>query len=243
MIPYVPIDTLKPVAANIWIVDGAIIRFGVGPFRAPFTTRMIVIRLNDGGLWVHSPVEADEALFDAVERLGRVRFLVAPNPIHYWWIPRWKERFPDTEFHAVATLKTRAKRPLPSFRELGADAPAGWNETIDQLLVEDGWFREAVFFHKTSRSLVVADLIENFELSHVRSRFLRFLLRLGGVVDPDGKMPRDMRFAFRGHRDGLKRAVERMLAWDPERIILAHGRWYERDGAAELKRAFHWLLE
>jgi hypothetical protein len=34
-----------------------------------------------------------------------------------------------------------------------------------------------------------------------------------------------------------------MIAWDPERIILAHGRWYERNGTAELKRAFRWLLD
>jgi hypothetical protein len=242
MIPYAPINELKPVASDVWIVDGSIIRFGMGPFRAPFTTRMTVVRLKDGGLWVHSPVEADEGLFAAVEALGVVRFLVAPNPIHYWWIPRWKQRFPDAEFHAVETLRARAKRPLPDFRELTNDASAGWNETIDQLLVEDGWFREAVFFHKESRTLILADLIENFELSHVRGRFLRLLLRLGGVLDPDGKMPRDMRFAFRRYRGGLKRAVERMIAWDPERVILAHGRWYDRAGAAELSRAFRWLL-
>jgi hypothetical protein len=26
-------------------------------------------------------------------------------------------------------------------------------------------------------------------------------------------------------------------------VILAHGRWYERDGADELRRAFRWLLD
>jgi hypothetical protein len=33
------------------------------------------------------------------------------------------------------------------------------------------------------------------------------------------------------------------VAWQPERIILAHGRWYEKDGTEELRRAFRWLLE
>jgi hypothetical protein len=33
-----------------------------------------------------------------------------------------------------------------------------------------------------------------------------------------------------------------MLDWDPERIIIAHGRWYDRDGGAELRRAFRWIL-
>jgi hypothetical protein len=55
-------------------------------------------------------------------------------------------------------------------------------------------------------------------------------------------MPRDMRMSYR-NKKALRQAVETMIAWDPERIVLAHGRWYERDGAAELKRAFSWLLK
>jgi hypothetical protein len=72
---------------------------------------------------------------------------------------------------------------------------------------------------------------------------MRWLTRLGGVQDPDGSMPRDMRQTFRGHRTGLRHAVEQMIAWNPERIVLAHGRWYDADGAAELRRAFRWLLD
>jgi hypothetical protein len=47
---------------------------------------------------------------------------------------------------------------------------------------------------------------------------------------------------FRGRRGPLKTAVERMIAWDPARIIVAHGRWYEGNGDAELRRAFRWAL-
>jgi hypothetical protein len=41
----------------------------------------------------------------------------------------------------------------------------------------------------------------------------------------------------------LKAAVQTMIGWNPDRIILAHGRWYERNGVQELQRAFHWLLK
>jgi hypothetical protein len=34
-----------------------------------------------------------------------------------------------------------------------------------------------------------------------------------------------------------------MIAWNPERIILVHGRWYQRDGVQELRRAFRWVLQ
>jgi hypothetical protein len=29
-----------------------------------------------------------------------------------------------------------------------------------------------------------------------------------------------------------------MIGWAPGRVILAHGRWYERHGTEELRRAF-----
>jgi len=34
-----------------------------------------------------------------------------------------------------------------------------------------------------------------------------------------------------------------MLGWNPERIIIALGNWYQSDAAPELRRAFRWRLE
>ena len=72
---YEPLHSLKPIATGVWIVDGGWTRF----YGIPFPTRMTVIRLGDGGLWVHSPVGDENGLFDAVAALGAVRHLVAPN--------------------------------------------------------------------------------------------------------------------------------------------------------------------
>jgi hypothetical protein len=71
---------------------------------------------------------------------------------------------------------------------------------------------------------------------------MRLMTRIGGVLDPDGQMPRDMRLTFRNRKAELRAAVERMIALEPERVVLAHGRWYDRDGTTELKRAFRWIL-
>jgi hypothetical protein len=95
------------------------------------------------------------------------------------------------------------------------------------------------FFHRASRSLVLTDLIENFEPQKL-PRLMRWLTWFGRVQHPDGQMPRDMRLAF--PRQRLRAAVEMMIGWNPERVILAHGRWYEQNGADELRRAFRWLL-
>lgn len=47
---------------------------------------------------------------------------------------------------------------------------------------------------------------------------------------------------FLRNKSELRKAVETMIAWQPQRIILAHGRWYTTDGVTELRRAFRWLL-
>ena len=72
---------------------------------------------------------------------------------------------------------------------------------------------------------------------------MRTLTRLGSVQDPNGQMPRDMRLTFIGRRQELRAAIEKMIRWNPERVILSHGRWYEKDGVNELRRSFRWLLD
>ena len=66
-------------------------------------------------------------------------------------------------------------------------------------------------------------------------------MRWAGAADPDGKMPSDLRFTYRGREVEAARAVRAMLAWRPRCVILSHGRWYAENGEAELRRAFRWL--
>jgi hypothetical protein len=109
------------------------------------------------------------------------------------------------------------------------------------LLVPGSYLTEAVFFHVATRTLILTDLIQNYETSKIANPFYRFLYRLSGAVDPDGKMPIDPRSTFLRHRKQMAEAVQTMIAWAPERIIVSHGRWYETNAVAELRRAFRWL--
>ncbi|MBJ6124129.1 DUF4336 domain-containing protein [Microvirga splendida] len=241
-VPYEPLNVLKPVAPDVWIVDGPEIRLSYMGLKLPFPTRMTVVRLPDGGLWIHSPIEPDGALVERILALGPIRFLIAPNTLHYWWVPDWKARFPEAEVHGVPGLDRKAKRPLPVDRVLGDAPAAAWADVMDQVLVHGDGLTEADFFHRPSQTLILTDLIENFEMGRVRQWFYRWLLRLAGPVDPDGKTPVDLQLSFLRQRRAVKAAVRRMIAWSPERVIIAHGRWYDGNGTAELQRAFRWVL-
>ena len=65
-------------------------------------------------------------------------------------------------------------------------------------------------------------------------------MKLAGNTDPDGKAPIDMRATFTD-RAAARASLAAIKAWQPEKIILAHGRCYWENGAAELERAFRWL--
>ena len=242
MEPYRPINTLKPVAGDVWLVDGPIIGFRYLGVRLPFPTRMTIVRLAGGELWVHSPTELCATLQAAVAALGPVRHLIAPNRIHYWWIADWQRAFPEAlAYAAPGVRKAAAARGARFDRDLEDRPEPAWAGQIDQLLVRGGYLSEAVFFHAASRTLILTDLIESFEADRIESRWLRLAIRLAGCLHPDGKMPIDLRMTFLGHRRELRRAVATMLGWRPERVIIAHGHWYAENALAELRRAFRWL--
>ncbi|HET7558180.1 MAG TPA: DUF4336 domain-containing protein, partial [Rhodanobacteraceae bacterium] len=106
---YEPINLLKSVAPDIWIADGPIVRMAAPlGMSAPFTTRMTIVRLGDGGLWCHSPIAPDDALFAAIDAIGPVRHLVSPNKLHYAHIAAWKARYPQALAWASPGVRERA---------------------------------------------------------------------------------------------------------------------------------------
>jgi hypothetical protein len=238
---YEPLNTLKPVGDDIWVVDGPHISF----YGLPFSTRMTVIRLASGDLFIHSPIALTDGLKAEVSALGEVKHLVSPNWIHYAYIADWQKAFADTVAWASPNVRPRAikyKVDIAFDRDLGEVAEPEWADEIDQLIAFGSKAHvEVVFFHKASKTLILTDLIENFEKKKLPWWF-RFMIGLAGNVDPDGKAPVDMRMSFIGGKAKLRVAVQQMIEWGPERVILAHGRWYERDGIKELRRAFRWVL-
>jgi hypothetical protein len=235
---YPPLNTLKPIAEDVWIVDGEAIRFGLPWPKIPFPTRMTIIRIG-GDLFIHSPTALTASLGFEAARLGTPRWIVGPNRLHYWWIPDWHKAFPAAEVYLAPKIREQSKGRI-DFDGHSLDRASGypWDDTIATLPVEGSYMTEVVFFHRPSRTLVLTDLIENFEPGKL-GWLARWLTRLGGA---NGSMPRDMRLSYK-NKQALREAVETMIGWNPERIVLAHGRWYEQSGAAELKRAFSWLLE
>lgn len=240
-ITYPPLDTLKPVARDVWIVDsGPLHAFGL----LPLPVRMCVVRLSDGALWLHAPTRYDADLHRALLRIGPIRHLVAPNVAHWSFLADWQRHCPEATTWAAPNLRGRGpvrRAQVRLDRDLADAAPEAWAGDIDQTVVPGGLgFREVAFFHRASRSLILTDLVVNLEPRRL-PRPMRPLARLAGITAPDGRAPAYLRLVVRLRRADAARAAATLLAWGPERVLFAHGAWFARDGAAALRRSLRWL--
>lgn len=239
---YSPLNILKQVDDNIWLVDSDNISF----YGLPYSTRMAVIRLNNGDLFLHSPTPITAELKQELDALGQVKHLVSPNWIHYAYIHQWAEVYPDAIAWASPNVRKRAskfKSKVVFNRDLGDTAAPEWQGEIEQLIVHGSKLHvEVVFFHKSSGTLILTDLIENFEADKIPVWF-RWLARISGILAPNGKQPRDMKMSFIRGKKQLKQAIDIMIAWQPQKIIIAHGKWFQQDAVKELERAFAWVLK
>ena len=238
---YPPFDVLKPVAADIWIVDGRPLR----TLGLAIPVRMTVVRLASGAMWLHSPTAYNEELHSQIEALGPVRFLVAPNIAHWMFLKDWQQACRDVKTFAAPGLRRRpsvTRSGVAIDEDLGDAAPPDWRDDVDQCLVRGGLgISETAFLHRTTRTLILADLIQNFEREKT-SGAGRAALALAGSMEPDGKAPIHLRFAMRLNRDAARQAAARLIEWAPERVIFAHGRWFDSNASAELERSFRWLM-
>ena len=239
---YPPLDALKPVATDLWIVDS-------GPHYAmgiPLPVRTTVVRLSGGEVWLHSPTRYDDRLRKEIEELGPIRHLVAPNVAHWSYLKDWQARCADVLTWAAPA--TRDRLPVKASgvvidRDLGASPPDAWASDIDQIIVAGGFgVNEVAFLHRPTRTLIVTDLVQNFEPDRLPLP-MRLLARLAGVMAPDGKAPAHLRFAINRKKAFAASAAQRMIDWAPERVVFAHGRWFETDGTAQLRRSLRWLLD
>lgn len=242
---YEPLYSLKEVDQNIWIVDGDLIQMDMKVFKLPFQTRMTVVKLKDGKLWIHSPIASNEDLFTELDALGRVAYLISPNKIHYAYIADWKKRYPHAQAWSSPGVEERAKNQkvkLVFDAPLTDESPDFWSDEIDQLIFKGSYvIEEVVFFHKSTKTLIVTDLIENFEPEKIASPIRRKIYRLARVTAPYGQTPIDYRMTFLGKQSEAKLSFSRMLNWKPDKIILAHGLCFFENGTDELRRAFRWI--
>jgi len=230
---------LIPIGDSIWLAEGAVVSF----YGFPYPTRMVIVRLQGGDLWIWSPIGLSANLRRQVDALGRVTHLVSPNRIHHLYLQDWRASYPAAKIWGPAST-IRKRRDLQFQAALTDAAPAEWSSDIDQF-----WFRgspaldEIVFFHRSSRTAILADLSENFSAAFLQAHWAPWqqsIAKFWKIVEPYGLAPLELRVSWL-RRASAREARDRLLACDPAQVVMAHGEWQKSDGRAYLARVFAWL--
>lgn len=226
-------SALRPLDRDIWVAERLQRFYGL-----EVGTRMTVIRLSGERLLLHSPVELDPELRRELDSLGRVCFAVAPNRVHHLYAGKVAEAYPEARLWVAPGLER--KRPdLRFVAVLGDEAPAEWRGEVEQVFFRGRPYEnEVVFFHRASRTLILCDLAFNFGPSAAApTRWLMRLLRSYGRFGPSKLDPLLIR-----DRRAARASLERILDWEFDRVVVAHGDVLERGGREALRSGYSWLL-
>jgi hypothetical protein len=222
---------------EIWVCDGPIVPFALG---FPYPTRMAVVRLRNGRLFVWSPIPLSPELRRDVDSLGPVRHLVSPNKLHHLFLGDWVSAYPVARLYASPGLRNRRK-DLTFDVDLGERPDSDWASDLDQVMVRGSLaMTEVVFFHRPSGTALFADLIENLPRDWFKS-WRALVARMDGIVTPNPGAPREWRASFID-RHAARAGLGRILAWPIERVLVAHGECARKGGAGFVRTAFSWLV-
>ncbi|WP_121630652.1 DUF4336 domain-containing protein [Tropicibacter alexandrii] len=203
---------MEQFADNVWLFDGPVVTAALG---FQYSTRMAVIRLSDGGLWVWSPVALPD-LQASVAALGEVQHIVQPSPLHDTWIKDWQAAYPKACVWG------------PNFDVVPPGAE------ISHVIVPNRIADETVFFHHASGTVLICDLLQQMPRDWYAG-WRGVVARLDNMTGDVPQMPRKFRMAL---RPGARDALRTVLGWPTERLVIAHGPPVTQGAGRVLARAF-----
>jgi len=227
---------LKEITSNIWVAEQPLKYFGLG-----IRTRMTVIRLLNGELAIISPIRIEDPVAQQLNELGKIGYVIAPNLYHHLFAASFKKQYPDATFWATPGLKEKEPH-LPIDKTIGEENFPFANEL--QYIFLDGFrtlvpagfesLNEFVFLHSATGTLIITDAAFNFDKTF--SLPVQLAARASGIYNKLGPSVLE-KLAIR-KKDAMKRSIEKVLAWDFDRVIMAHGSIIEQGGKQAFTKAY-----
>lgn len=95
-----------------------------------------------------------------------------------------------------------------------------------------------MLFHQKSRTLILTDISFHFDDTFsLKTRLVAQFLGAYEVLSPS----RLDKLATTD-KEKVKDSVEKILSWDFDRVIMAHGSIIERNGKQKFKQGYEWIF-
>jgi hypothetical protein len=225
---------LTPLAEGIWVDSQAVRIVGT-----QLTSTMTVLRLAGGGLLLHSPIGMTPERRAAVDALGNVEHLYAPNLFHHLHIGDWAAAYPAARVHAPGGLSK--KRPdLRIDRAHSTLAEPAFSGVVEELPIQGFRLAEHALWYRPAGALLVADLVHN--VGRPAGAWSKLYTQAMGFYDRVA-LSRMLRWTAFSDRKAARRSVDRLLELPVEQLVLGHGAPLGAGAKAALADAFTWLPE
>ncbi len=219
-----------PLGKELWSIDRRLRLFG-----SVVPCRSVVVRLSTGEVIVIGAPALPSRCAPEIARLGSVSAVVAPNSFHYLYAAETLRELPGARLVLAPGLRARVST-LPPGLDLERGATPPWSEELATVVF--GPVRgvsEIVFFHAPSRTVVFTDLAAS------RTPNLRavdaWIHRAYGMPSELGPS-RNARMILRADPDESRRALQRVLEWPFEAIVVAHGEAIVDDARERFRAGF-----
>lgn len=232
-------ELLQKIDENIWIVEGECVDF----HGFPYPTRSVIIRLQNDDLWVWSPIVMSDTLRSEILQIGKPKHLVSPNKIHHLYLSDWAAEYPDVKIWGPKSV-IHKRKDLAFERALTKEPPNIWANELQHIHIVGSFVMdEILFYHNSSKTLIMADFSENFSKEFLNKNWKpwqRIFAQIAGITVGKGYAPIDWRLTF-FKKKALKEAQKRILHLDVKNVIMAHGEWQHKDVNAFLKQSLSWI--
>jgi hypothetical protein len=232
---------LRQIDYNLWVAQQPLKFWGL-----EVGTRMTVIKLSDDSIVLISPINIDAQIRDRLDTLGTVRYIIAPNLFHYLYLARCQKIYPQAQ--AIAPPGLTDKQPDLKLDKVLLQDKIDFNSELEFVWFEGcrvfippqvKTINEIVFYHPASKTLVITDSAFNFDRSFpLITQLAAKVLGSYQVLKPyllDKIASQD--------KQKLRRSIDKILAWDFQRVIVAHGSIVEYNAKEQLSAGYQWLLE
>lgn len=223
---------LSQFGTDVWVASEPVRILGM-----KLSATMTVVRLPNSGLLLFSPIPATAEHVAAVEALGKVQHLYAPNTFHHRWVGQWSSAFPTAYVHGPLALKK--KRPDLKFdRFFDRQSLGELDEVFDEVHIDGFALEESVLVHRPSGTLLVADLVQN--IGRPSHWWTAAYSRAMGFYDR-AAISRMLRWTAFGDPVAARRSLDRLSGCRFDRLVVGHGEPLTQGARAALVNAYAWL--
>ncbi|MDB1125693.1 DUF4336 domain-containing protein [Vibrio algarum] len=218
---------------RLWYADMSYTKLGLSHIH-----RMVVIRLSDGSIVIHNPIDLSIKLQHELSKLGSIKSIICASPSYHQYLSDWWLSYPEALFYATPTL-IQKRSDLNFDGALSNYAPLTWkNELLQTPLLGFDKPRKIIFCDPESRTLILSDhLLAVQESLPIGQK----LLTWAHGINQDLKIP----YSDKRHLSNmaaLRASIQEVMTWPFDKLLSSNGLSIEQDAKKQFYQAFWWAF-